>query len=101
MLDHSHHVRLLRDLAGTLEAEPDPTDDLFTPHRDTQAILNTRRTGCGQLNYAVSETLQLQRRVHRYNLDSGIPHGDVVALALDALLRAEGYPPERTAPSEK
>ncbi|MFG2943323.1 hypothetical protein [Streptomyces sp. NPDC048282] len=94
MPDHTHHARLLRELADLLETQSEPTDDPFTPHPDTQAVINSRHTVRGQLNYAVPEDLQLQRRIRRYNADSGIPHGDIVALALDALLRAKGYPPD-------
>ncbi|MFI1034527.1 hypothetical protein [Streptomyces sp. NPDC020951] len=94
MPDHTHHVRLLRDLADFLEAQSETTNDPFTPHADTQAIISTRHTSRGQLNYAVPEALQLQRRIRRYNADSGIPHGDIVALALDSWLRAKGYPPD-------
>ncbi|MEU2621457.1 hypothetical protein ABZ642_25510 [Streptomyces sp. NPDC007157] len=94
MPDHTHHIRLLRDLAAILEAQSETTDDPRIPHPDTQAILSTRHTSRGQLNYAVPEALQLQRRIRRYNADSGIPHGDIVALALDTFLRAKGYPPE-------
>ncbi|WP_019075242.1 hypothetical protein [Streptomyces hokutonensis] len=98
MPDHTHHIRLLRDLADILETQPVPADDPFTSHPDTQAIIATRHTIRGQLNYAVPEALQLQRRIRRYNADSGIPHGDIVALALDGFLRAKGYPPESPAP---
>ncbi|MEU1185659.1 hypothetical protein ABZ464_50240 [Streptomyces sp. NPDC005820] len=94
MPDHTHHIRLLRDLADVLEAQSETTDAPFTPHPDTQAIISTRHASRGQLNYAVPEALQLQRRIRRYNADSGIPHGDIVALALDTFLRAKGYPPE-------
>lgn len=94
MPDHTHHVRLLRDLADVLESQSRPTNDPFTPHPDTQAIIAARHTSRGQLNYAVPEALRLQRRIRRYNVDSGIPHGDIVTLALDAFLRAKGYPPE-------
>lgn len=94
MPDHTHHARLLRELANLLETQSEPTDDPFTPHPDTQAVINSRHTVRGQLNYAVPEDLQLQRRIRRYSADSGIPHGDIVALALDALLRAKGYPPD-------
>ncbi|WP_246571690.1 hypothetical protein [Streptomyces tauricus] len=52
-------------------------------------ILSGRHTNRGQLNYAVPDALQLQRRIRRYNADSGIPHGDIVALALDTYLRAK------------
>lgn len=46
------------------------------------------------LNYAVPNALQLQRRIQRFNADSGIAHGDLVATALDTFVRAQGYPPE-------
>ncbi|MFE2707152.1 hypothetical protein ACFXI6_42055 [Streptomyces mirabilis] len=98
MADHTHHVRLLRDLADILEALSGPTDDPFAPHPDTQAIISTRHTSRGQLNYAVPEALQLQRRIRRYNADHDIPHGDIVAVALDSWLRAKGYPPDLTRP---
>ncbi|MEU9207680.1 hypothetical protein AB0D27_06910 [Streptomyces sp. NPDC048415] len=98
MPDHSHHVRLLRSLADALEAQSDPADDPFAPHPNTQTILSTRHTSRSQLNYAVPEALQLQQRIRRYNADTGIQHGDIVALALDAFLRAKGYPPDLTTP---
>ncbi|MET7696403.1 hypothetical protein [Streptomyces sp. NPDC005485] len=93
MPDHSHHVRQLRDLADALEAQSRPAGDPFTPHPDTLNIISNRHTTRGQLNYAVPEDLQLQRRIRRYNADSGLQHGDIVALALDVFLRAQGYPP--------
>ncbi|NGO06982.1 hypothetical protein G5C60_04760 [Streptomyces sp. HC44] len=96
---NTHHVRLLRDLANLLEAQPGPTDDPFIPHPDTEAIIKTRHTSRGQLNYAVPEALQLQRRIRRYNADNGTPHGDIVALALDSWLRAKGYPPDLNHPN--
>lgn len=34
----------------------------------------------------------------RCDADTDIPHGDIVALALDAWLRAKGYPPDLTRP---
>ncbi|MFD9510656.1 hypothetical protein [Streptomyces mirabilis] len=94
MPDHTHRIRLLRDLADFLETQRGTADDPFTPHPDTQAIISARHTSRSQLNYAVPEALQLQRRIRRYNADSGIPHGDLVALALDTFLRVKGYPPE-------
>ncbi|MDH6454388.1 MULTISPECIES: hypothetical protein [unclassified Streptomyces] len=94
MTDHTHHVRLLRDLADSLEAQSTPADAPFTPHPDTQAIISTRHNSRSQLNYAVPEALQLQRRIRRYNADHGTPHGDIVATALDIWLRAKGYPPD-------
>lgn len=94
MPDHTHHIRLLRDLANALESQSNPANDPFTPHPDTQLIIAARHTSRGQLNYAVPEALQLQRRIRRYNADSGVPHGDIVAIVLDTFLRAKGYPPE-------
>ncbi|MFJ9541444.1 hypothetical protein ACIRPX_29855 [Streptomyces sp. NPDC101225] len=70
-----------------------PTDDALAPHPDTLDIIRNRRTKRGQLNHAVPEVLQLQRRIRRYNADTDLPHGDIVALALDTWLRAKGYPP--------
>lgn len=99
MPDHSHQVRLLRNLADALEAQSDSADDPFAPHPNTQIILNTRHTSRSQLNYAVPEALQLQHRIRRYNADTGIQHGDIVALAVDTFLRAKGYPPELTSPN--
>ncbi len=49
-------------------------------------------------NYAVPDALQLQKRIRRYNADHDMPHGDIVALALDTWLRAKGYPPDLTSP---
>ncbi|MER7922385.1 hypothetical protein ABTY96_04510 [Streptomyces sp. NPDC096057] len=93
MPDLSHHARRLRDIADALEAESQPNDDPFTPHPDTLKVINDRHTKRGQLNYAVPDALQLQRRVRRYNADHDMSHGDIVALALDTWLRAKGYPP--------
>ncbi|MFF0041545.1 hypothetical protein ACFYRG_35860 [Streptomyces mirabilis] len=56
-------------------------------------VINGRHTSRGQLNYAVPDQLQLQRRIRRYNADTDTAHGDIVALALDTWLRAKGYPP--------
>jgi len=98
MPDLSHHARQLRDLADLLEAQSSPLQDPYTPHPDTSEIVSGRHTSRGQLNYAVPDALQFQRRIRRYNADSGIAHGDIVALALDAFLRAKGYPPNLKSP---
>ncbi|MFG3022528.1 hypothetical protein ACGFZQ_28925 [Streptomyces sp. NPDC048254] len=93
MPDHSHHARRLREIADALDTESHPNNDALTPHPDTLDIIRNRHTKRGQLNYAVPEVLQLQRRIRRYNADTDIPHGDIVALALDTWLRAKGYLP--------
>ncbi|WP_369263547.1 hypothetical protein [Streptomyces sp. R35] len=98
MPDHSHYARRLRDIADALDAESQPGDDPLTPHAETLDIINSRRTKRGQLNYAVPNQLQFQRRIRRYNADTDIPHGDIVALALDTWLRAKGYPPDLNSP---
>ncbi|WP_405542459.1 hypothetical protein OG478_12350 [Streptomyces phaeochromogenes] len=98
MPDLSHHARQLRELADVLEAQSGPVEDPFAPHPHTQRIVSGRHTSRGQLNYAVPEALQLQRRIRRYNADTDIPHGDIVALALDIFLRAKGYPPNLKTP---
>lgn len=95
MPDLSHHARQLRDLADALEAQSGPREDPFEPHPDTLEIVSGRHITRGQLNYAVPDVLQLQRRIRRYNADSGMAHGDIVAIALDIFLRAKGYPPNR------
>ncbi|MFJ9020318.1 hypothetical protein ACIRPU_10085 [Streptomyces sp. NPDC102259] len=61
-------------------------------------VIGNRHTKRGQFNYAVPDALQLQRRVRRYNADHDLPHGDIVALALDSWLRAKGYPPDLERP---
>ncbi|MGW3451126.1 hypothetical protein [Streptomyces sp. NPDC001076] len=94
MPDLSHHARRLREMADTLEAQSHSADEAFSPHPDTTEIIGDRHTKRGQFNYAVPEVLQLQRRVRRYNADHDVPHGDIVALALDSWLRAKGYPPD-------
>ncbi|MCX4579060.1 hypothetical protein ABT215_12285 [Streptomyces sp900105755] len=94
MPDLSHHARQLRELADALDAQSDPTDNPLAPHPDTLEVINGRHTSRGQINYAVPDALQLQRRIRRYHADHGIQHGDIVALALDAFLRAKGYPPD-------
>lgn len=98
MPDLSHHVRQLRDLADALEAQSQPTDKPFTPHPDTLEVVSNRHTKRGQLNYAVPDVLQLQRRIRRFNADHDMAHGDIVALALDSWLRAKGYPPDLKPP---
>ncbi|MFJ8006200.1 hypothetical protein [Streptomyces fagopyri] len=99
MPDLSHHARRLRELADALEAQSQLAEDPFTPHPNTLAIISNRRTRRGQLNYAVPDVLQLQKRIRRYNADRDVPHGDIVALALDTWLRAKGYPPDLTSPN--
>ena len=98
MPDHSPYARRLREIADALDAEVQPTDDALTPHPDTLAVIRNRHTKRGQLNHAVPEVLQLQRRIRRYNADTGVPHGDIVALAIDTWLRAKGYPPHPESP---
>ncbi|MFF3578627.1 hypothetical protein [Streptomyces mirabilis] len=94
MPDHSSYARRLCEIADALDAEVQPTDDALTPHPDTLEIISNRHTKRGQLNHAVPEVLQLQRRIRRYNADTGVSHGDVVALAVDAWLRANPPHPE-------
>lgn len=98
MPDLSHHARRLRDVADALDAQSEPADDPLTPHPDTLAVIGNRHIKRGQLNYAVPDVLQLQRRIRRYNADQDVPHGDIVALALDSWLRAKGYPPDLALP---
>ncbi|MEV7144545.1 hypothetical protein [Streptomyces tauricus] len=96
MPDLAHHARQLRALADLLETQANHPEDAHTPHPETLEIINNRHTKRGQLNYAVPNRLQLQTRIRRYNADHGIPHGDIVALALDTWLRARGYSPVST-----
>ncbi|MBK3563813.1 hypothetical protein [Streptomyces sp. MBT62] len=96
MADLSHHARQLRAVADAIETLSDSTDDPLASHPDTLEIINSRYTSRGQINYAVPDALQLQRRIRRYHADYGIQHGDIVALAVDAFLRARGYPPDLT-----
>ncbi|WP_427918682.1 hypothetical protein [Streptomyces sp. cg40] len=98
MADHSLYARRLREIADALDAEFPPTSDTRTPHPDTLDIIRNRHTKRGQFNHAVPEVLQLQRRIRRCNADTGVPHGDIVALAVDTWLRANGYPPDLTRP---
>lgn len=98
MPDHSLYAHRLREIADALDAEFQPTSDAPTAHPDTLDVIRNRHTKRGQLNYAVPDVLQLQRRIRRYNADTDIPHGDIVALALDTWLRAKGYPPDLTRP---
>lgn len=88
------YVGQLRAVADALEAQSESQDDPLAPHPDTLKVINSRHTKRGQLNYAVPDVLELQRRIRRCNADTEIPHGDIVALALDAWLRAKGYPPD-------
>ena len=94
MSDRSPYAARLREIADALDAEFQPRDDVLTPHADTMNVISNRHTKRGQLNYAVPEVLQFQRRIRRCNADTDIPHGDIVALALDSWLRAKGYPPD-------
>ena len=94
MPNHSRHARLLREIADALDTEFQPADEALTPHPDTLDTISNRYTKRGQLNYAVPDVLQLQRRIRRYNAETDIAHGDIVALALDTWLRAKGYPPD-------
>ncbi len=94
MTDLSRHARQLRDLADALDAQSDLADDPLAPHPDTLEIINGRHTSRGQINYAVPDDLQIQRRIRRFHADHGIQHGDIAALALDIFLRAGGYPPD-------
>jgi hypothetical protein len=93
MPDLSRHVLQLRELADALDSQSDLTDDPLLPYPDTLELIHGRHTSRGQINYAVPDALQLQRRIRRYHADHGIQHGDIVAIALDAFLRAKGYPP--------
>ena len=86
MPDHSLYSRWLREIADALDAECEPTDDALSPHPDTLDVISNRHTKRGQLNYA--EALQLQRRIRRFHADTDLPHGDIVALAVDTWLRA-------------
>ncbi|MCP9946049.1 hypothetical protein LUX12_16555 [Streptomyces somaliensis] len=88
------YVGQLRAVADALEAQSEPQGDPLAPHPDTLKVINSRHTKRGQLNYAVPAVLELQRRIRRCNADTEIPHGDIVALALDTWLRAKGYPPD-------
>jgi hypothetical protein len=99
--DHSPYARRLREIADALDTGFQPTDDALTPHPDTLSVIRDRHTKRGQLNYAVPEVLQFQRRIRRCNADTDIPHGDIVALALDAWLRAKGYAPDLKPPGSE
>ncbi|MFG2785195.1 hypothetical protein ACGFY7_46215 [Streptomyces prunicolor] len=96
MPDHSSYASRLREIADALDAMRPPSDDGLTPHPDTLDVINNRHTKRGQFNYAVPEVLQLQRRVRQYHADTGVPHGDVVTMAVDTWLRVMGYPPNGT-----
>ncbi|MGW3667169.1 hypothetical protein [Streptomyces sp. NPDC005141] len=98
MPDLSRHTRQLRELADALDAQSDLTDDPLVPHPGTLEVIGGRHTSRGQINYAVPNALQLQRRIRRYHADHGVQHGDIVAIALDTFLRAKGYPPDLTPP---
>lgn len=100
MPDLSHHARQLRELADALDAQSELTEDPLAPHPDTLEVVDARHTSRGQINYAVPDALQLQRRIRRYHADHGIQHGDIVAIALDVFLRAKGYPPDLSSAKE-
>ncbi|WP_055615173.1 hypothetical protein [Streptomyces phaeochromogenes] len=94
MPDLPRYARQLRELADVLDAQSDQTDESLTPHPDTMKVIAGRHTTRGQINYAVPDALQLQRRIRRYHADHAVQHGDIVAIALDSFLRAKGYPPD-------
>lgn len=100
MPDLSHHARQLRELADALDAQSELTEDPLAPHPDTLEVVDGRHTSRGQINYAVPDALQLQRRIRRYHADHGMQHGDIVAIALDVFLRAKGYPPDLSSVKE-
>ncbi|SEE79932.1 hypothetical protein SAMN05216489_08344 [Streptomyces sp. 3213] len=101
MPDLSQHARQLRTLADALDAQSDLIDAPLAPHPDTLEIINGRHTSRGQINYAVPDALQLQRRIRRYHADHDVQHGDIAAIALDAFLRAKGYPPDLKSPNSE
>ncbi|MCZ4611987.1 hypothetical protein O3S80_51255 [Streptomyces sp. Lzd4kr] len=94
MPDLSRYARQLRELADALDAQSEQTDESLTPHPDTLKVIDGRHTTRGQINYSVPDALQLQRRIRRYHADHAVQHGDIVAIALDAFLRAKGHPPD-------
>jgi hypothetical protein len=88
-------IASLRAIADELETEAsgEAGSDPYEPHPDTLRIIESRGTKRGQFNYSVPQELDLQRRIRRYHVEHGTQHGDVVALALDSWLRAQGFPP--------
>ncbi|MDT9698002.1 hypothetical protein [Streptomyces sp. P17] len=72
----------------------EPTPDHARPH----LVINGRHASRELINCAVPDALQLQRRIRQYHADYGVQHGDIVAIGLDAFLRAKGYPPDHTSP---
>ncbi|MGW6459724.1 hypothetical protein ACWF94_27990 [Streptomyces sp. NPDC055078] len=96
MTDLSEHARRLRHIADALEAQAQPTHDALAPHPATLLLINSRQATRGQVNYALPKDLDIQRRIRHYHADHGTQPGDIAALALDAWLRAKGYPPNQT-----
>jgi hypothetical protein len=94
-------IASLRAIADELEAEgtEEGEGDPYEAHPDTLRIIESRGTKRGQFNYSVPLELDLQRRIRRYHVEHGTQHGDVVALALDSWLRAQGFPPPLPNPS--
>ncbi|MDX2939263.1 PAS domain S-box protein [Streptomyces ipomoeae] len=68
----SLHAGQLRELADALETQSDLVDAPLAPHPDTWVVINGRHTSRGQINYAVPDALQLQRRIRRCHADHGI-----------------------------
>ncbi|MQS17412.1 hypothetical protein F7Q99_35830 [Streptomyces kaniharaensis] len=87
----------LRELARAVEAMDEyaqDSDAWLSPHPATRHLIERRGVSREQLNYSVPSDLDLKTRVNTYNAEHGNPGaGNVVAAALDAWLRAHGYPP--------
>ncbi|MER6116180.1 hypothetical protein [Streptomyces sp. NPDC001743] len=97
----------LRELARSVDAMDEYSQDgeaWLSPHPATRRLIERRGVGREQLNYSVPSDLDLKARVNTYNAEHGNPGaGNVVAAALDAWLRAHGYPPtlEETGASDR
>lgn len=79
-------------LAAQLDQGPDAPSPL-APHPDTLDLLQRRGVTRSQIHPNVPDALALSDRLRSAGRDLKLNQGDVAAVALDAWLRANGYPP--------
>lgn len=89
----------IRALAAEIAAVVDDVDHqaapgtAMEPHPDTLDLLQRRGTTRSQIHPNVPDALALGDRLRTAARDMKLNQGDAAAVALDAWLRAAGYPP--------